>query len=37
MARAASLAAISLLMLGTLSHPALAQATNTPLRAFSRS
>jgi hypothetical protein len=32
--RAASLAAITLLMLGTLSGPAVAQATNTPLRAF---
>jgi hypothetical protein len=32
--RAASLAAITVLMLGTLSGPAVAQATNTPLRAF---
>jgi hypothetical protein len=33
-ARAASLAAISLLMLGTRSGPAVAQVTNTPLRAY---
>jgi hypothetical protein len=32
--RAAGLAAITVLMLGTLSGPAGAQATNTPLRAF---